>query len=286
MRVLVTGAKGLVGRPLVTRLARSCDVVGLDVEELDVRDPAACERDVTAVRPDAVCHLAAWTDVDGAEKDPDGAAAVNSAGAQNVARACRSVGAAMLYVSTDYVFDGTKAAPYVEEDAVNPLSVYGRTKLEGERRVRETAPRWWIVRCQSIYGAGRKSFVDAILARAAAGGPLTVVADQRVTPSWCEDVAEALAAVVTSAPPGVYHAANGGSCTWYDCAKEVLALSGLSRVEMHPTTAAELARPAKRPANSVFDCTRLERATGLRLRVWRDALAAYLATRPAQGAAA
>jgi dTDP-4-dehydrorhamnose reductase len=260
------------------------DLAG-DVPRLDVRDAAACVREIETFRPDRVAHLAAWTDVDGAEKDPAGAAAVNADGTKNVAAACRAANASMLYVSTDYVFDGTKTTPYTEDDATNPLSVYGRTKLDGERHLRELAPRWWIVRCQSIYGAGRKSFVDAILATAQKGGPLKVVADQRVSPSWSEDCAEAIEAVLLRAEPGLYLASNSGSCTWHECARAATDLAGYGGIEIAKTTAAELARPAPRPANSVFDCTKLERATGHRPRPWRDALAAYVKTRVPSGAA-
>jgi dTDP-4-dehydrorhamnose reductase len=279
MRIVVTGARGLVGGPLCRRLAAGGHVVeGLDLPELDVCDAAACESAVRGAAPDRVVHLAAWTDVDGAERDPQGAAAVNADGARNVAAACRAANVPMMYVSTDYVFDGAKTTPYAEDDATNPQSTYGRTKLDGERHVREIAPKWWIVRCQSIYGAGKKSFVDAILARAASGAPLSVVADQRVAPSWCEDVAEALAALLV-APYGVYHFSNSGSCTWIECARAALDLAGRAEAPITPTTAAALARPAARPANSVFDLTKYERATGLRPRPWRDALAAYLETR-------
>lgn len=279
MKVLVTGARGLVGTPLVRRLSASHRVEGLDLPDFDVRDAAACADAVSRFAPDRVAHLAAWTDVDGAEKDTAGAAAVNVAGTRNVASACRAAGVPMLYVSTDYVFDGKKGSPYREDDPVAPLSAYGRTKLEGEAHVRDLAPSWWIVRCQSIYGAGRKSFVDAILARAASGGVLKVVADQFVSPSWCEDVAEALAAVLLRAPAGVYHAANSGTCSWLECARAALDIAGFAGVPIEPTTAAALARPAPRPAVSAFDCSKLESATGLRMRPWRDALAAYLAGR-------
>lgn len=293
MRILVTGGRGLVGGPLARRLGASHEVLAVDVDELDVRDAAACERTVAAFRPERVAHLAAWTDVDGAEKDAAGAAAVNAEGARNVAAACRRAGAAMLYVSTDYVFDGTKRAPYAEDDPVAPLSVYGRTKLDGERLVRETAARWWIVRCQSIYGAGRKSFPDAICDAARRGVPLTVVTDQRVSPSWCEDVAEALEAVLLRADPGVYHFSNAGSCTWFECARASLDLAGLGHVAVGPTTAAERAKlvaakgavQAARPPESVFDCSRYERATGLHPRPWRQALAAYFASRATKEAA-
>lgn len=279
MRIVVTGAAGLVGRPLVRRLAERHEVTGLDLPEWDVRDEAAVLGALRKAAPQRVAHLAAMTDVDGCERDPAAADAVNATGTLNVARACRDVGAELLYVSTDYVFDGTKHGPYVEDDAINPLSAYGRSKLAGEGHVRDVAPRSWIVRCQSIYGAGRRSFVDAILAKARAGEPLRVVADQTVSPSWCEDVADALAAALLTAPYGLYLFSNSGSCTWHECARAALDLAGLTRVPVEPTTAAELARPARRPANSVFDCAKFARATGRRARPWRDALASYLASR-------
>ena len=292
MRILVTGASGLVGGPLVRRLSAAHEVLGLDLPEFDVRDANASAAAVAQFRPDRVMHLAAWTDVDGAEKDPAGAAAVNEAGTRNVASACRAAGAAMLYVSTDYVFDGRKDSPYREDDPVAPLSAYGRTKLAGEGHVRAIAPAWWIVRCQSIYGAGRKSFVDSILGAAGAAVPLRVVDDQRVQPSWCEDVAEAISAVLLRAPSGVYHVANSGSCTWRECAQAAVETAGL-RVDVAAKTAAQHAaeRAAKglptavRPANSVFDCSKVTEATGHVMRPWREALESYLTTRRPKGGA-
>jgi dTDP-4-dehydrorhamnose reductase len=284
MRITVTGAAGLVGGPLVRRLSERHEVTGIDLPELDVRDGARVLEALRLSRPNVVAHLAAMTDVDGCERDPAAADAVNAQGTLNVAVACRELGTDMLYVSTDYIFDGRKTTPYVEEDAPHPLSAYGRSKLAGEMHVREVAPRWWIVRCQSIYGAGRKSFVDAILARAASGGALRVVTDQRVSPSWCEDVAEGIAAALLRAPHGLYLLSNSGSCTWYECARDALDLMGFGNVPIEPITAAELARPAPRPANSVFDCTKLERATGFRARPWRDALSRYLSRAPQESA--
>ncbi|MCE9636405.1 MAG: dTDP-4-dehydrorhamnose reductase [Planctomycetes bacterium] len=280
----MTGARGLLGMPLSRRLAERHEVHAMDLPEFDVTDADAVARIVAAVRPDRVVNLAAVTDVDGCERDESLAHRVNAVGARNVAAACRAEGAPMLQVSTDYVFDGTSASPWVESDVPRPLSAYGRSKLAGELAVREFAPRWAIVRAQSLYGAGKKSFPDAILARARSGQPLRVVTDQRVSPTWVEDLAVAIVAILDRGSEGVYHVANAGSCTWYECARATLDLSGLADVAIGETTAADLARPAPRPAYSVFNCSRFAQETGAGLRSWRDALAAYLSEAAAREA--
>jgi dTDP-4-dehydrorhamnose reductase len=280
MRLLVTGGQGLLGRALTRRLALAGHAVAAPGHAgLDVTSPAAVADALGELRPERVAHLAAWTDVDGCERDPGRARAVNDEGTRHVAEAAGRAGVPVLYVSTDYVFDGTRPGAYRETDEPAPLSVYGLTKLAGERHVLGFAPGSWVVRCQSVYGAGKKSFVDAVVARARAGEPLRVVTDQRVQPSWAEDLAPALAAVLLAAPPGVYHAANSGSCTWFECARAALEVAGLD-VPVTAVVAAELGRPAPRPANSVFSTEKLAQATGVRLPSWRDALARYLSAAP------
>lgn len=278
-RILVTGAGGLLGTPLVAELERRHEVVATDTRDLDVTDAVATRSCLREHRPDTVVHLAAWTDVDGCEADPDRAAAVNVGGTHNVARATCDIGASLLYVSTDYVFPGTRSGARVETEPTAPLSVYGRTKLEGEVEVQRAGGRHQIARCQSIYGAGRRSFVEAILTRARAGEPLRVVTDQFVSPSWAPDLARALVALLESRARGVFHVANAGGCSWYECARAALEIVGLSAVEVQPTTAKEFARPAPRPANSVFDCGRLARVVGHRLPPWREALKCHLSNR-------
>jgi dTDP-4-dehydrorhamnose reductase len=275
--VLLTGGRGLLGTPLAAQLsAAGADVCVTDLPEVDVTDAASVDAAVSDFAPDVIVHLAAWTDVDGCESDPERAADVNGVAAGLVAEAAARAGARLLYVSTDYVFDGGGDQPHDEDDPVGPLSVYGRSKLDGELRVRASGATHWIARCQSIYGRGRKSFADAILARARAGEPLRVVTDQVVCPSYAPDLAEALASLIDRAPPGVYHVANDGWCSWYEFARAVLDESGLGDTAIEPITAAELGRPAPRPANSRFVCDRLAAATGSRPRPWRDALRAYL----------
>lgn len=283
MKILVTGGRGLLGTPLTRILSARHEVHAFDVDDMDVTDEEAVSRVVSRVRPDRVIHLAAWTDVDACEGDPARAESANALGTRNVASAARAASAPMLHVSTDYVFDGAKQGAWVESDPTRPLSVYGRTKLAAEEHVRAIVPLWTIVRAQSVYGAGRKSFPDAILARARSGAPLSVVTDQHVCPTWVEDLAAAIATLLAAGGgAGVYHVSNSGSCTWLECARTVLDLSGLEHVPIAPVTAASLARPAPRPANSVFDCSRFERDTGTQLRPWRAALAEYLATRRAK----
>jgi dTDP-4-dehydrorhamnose reductase len=279
VKVLLTGGRGLLGAPLAACLrAGGADVRVTDVPEVDVTSPEAVGAALGDYRPEVVVHLAAWTDVDGCEREPERAGIVNGDGTRIVAEACLAVGARLLYVSTDYVFDGTSTAAYTEDVATAPLSVYGESKLAGERHVRDCGVPGWIARCQSIYGRGKKSFADAILARARAGDPLRVVTDQVVCPTYAADLAAALAAIVLEAEDGLYLVANSGACTWYEFARAVLDESGFTETPIEKITAAELGRDAPRPSNSRFDCSRLHAATGHVMRPWREALRVYLAT--------
>lgn len=283
-RVLLTGGRGLLGTPLSSRIRGEHEVVVTDVADLDVTARESVLATVAEVRPDVVVHLAAWTDVDGCESDAARAHAVNGEGTRNVAAAAARHDARLLYVSTDYVFAGDRDGARVETEPVRPLSVYGASKLAGERaaadefRGREGALT--IARCQSIYGAGKKSFVDAILARARSGEPLSVVTDQRVSPSWAEDLATALSGLLSAGSTGVFHVANRGGCSWFECARTALDLVGLNEVSIRPISATELGRPAPRPANSEFDCGRLRRVAGVELPTWQSALRRYLDCNP------
>jgi dTDP-4-dehydrorhamnose reductase len=278
VKILLTGGRGLLGTPLAACLrAGGGDVRVTDMPEVEVTSPVDVDAVLGEVRPDVVVHLAAWTDVDGCERDPERAAAVNGHGTRIVAEACAAAGARLLYVSTDYVFDGRGQGAYTEDVATAPLSAYGESKLAGEREAERSGALGWITRCQSIYGRGKKSFADAILARARAGEPLRVVTDQVVCPTYAADLAAALAAVVFRAPDGLYLVANSGACTWYEFARAVLDESGFEETPIAEITAAELGRDAPRPSNSRFDCARLTAATGHVMRPWRDALRDYLA---------
>jgi dTDP-4-dehydrorhamnose reductase len=276
MRLLVTGAVGMLGRDVV-ELARGAghDVAGFSRAELDVVDAAAVVRAVADVRPDGVVNCAAFTDVDAAEERSEEAVAVNGAGAGHVAAAADAVGATVVHVSTDYVFDGTKPAPYVESDEPNPRSAYGRSKLEGERAVAAANPRHAIVRSSWLFGVGGRNFVETILARGAEQSEVSVVTDQVGCPTFTGHLAGALVALAERRATGVLHVAGAGHCSWHDFAVEIFREARVD-CDVHPTDTASIGRPAPRPANSVLLS---ERPDAPRLPSWRDGLAEYLAAR-------
>jgi len=271
MRVLVTGAAGMLGRDLVPHLAARHEVTAVDLE-VDVIDPAAVRDCVRACRPEGVVHLAAWTDVDGAEAREDEAAAVNAGGTGNVAAAAAEAGAALVVPSTDYVFDGRKGAPYAEDDAPAPLSAYGRTKLAGERAALARHPDGTrIARTAWLYGAGGRNFVDTMRRLGAERDAVEVVDDQVGSPTWTRDLAPAIEALL-DLPAGVYHTAGAGSVSWAGLAAAVFEEAGLA-CRVRPIATARLGRPAPRPALSALAVTR---PGAPRLRDWREALRDYL----------
>lgn len=231
---------------------------------------------IADARPAWVVHAAAWTDVDGCERDPERADLVNGEGTRRVAEACRACGAVLVYLSTDYVFDGRKGAPYVETDPVSPLSAYARSKVAGEEAVRAVSPRWAIVRTAWLFGVSGKNFVKTIVEKAAAGGPLRVVDDQVGSPTYARDLAAAIACLASRGLSGTYHVTNAGSCSWYEFTRAILTEAGMPHVPVAPMTTAELGRPAARPAFSVL-ANHAWAGAGLRpLRPWREALSAML----------
>jgi dTDP-4-dehydrorhamnose reductase len=271
VRVAVTGAAGLLGTEVVGQgRTRGHDMVALSRAELDVRDAARVRRVIDAVCPEVVVHCAAYMAIDRAESEPEIARAVNRDGTRHVAEAAEAVGAAFAYVSTDYVFDGRKGSPYLPNDATAPLSVYGTTKLEGERGARAAAPGALVVRTSWLYGA-RSGFVPAILRRAAAGEALRIVDDQRGRPTWAPDLAAATLDLLESEARGIWHVAGGGACTWIELAREALRARGLD-VAVSPISTGDLAAPARRPAYSVLDLAATEERLGRPMRDWREAL--------------
>ncbi len=274
MRIYVTGLTGLVGRHLAPLLvARGDEVAGGD--RVDVCDAAAVERAIVAARPAWVIHLAAYTRVDDAERDPAAAARVNIAGTVHVAGGARAAGARLLYMSTDYVYDGEKHGPYQEDDRPRPISAYGRTKLGGEIAAEAIVPDCLIVRGGWLYGPG-KGFVDRILARAAGQQQLAVVTDETGSPTQASDLARGLVALVGAEASGIVHVANGGGTSRFELARAALRLAGEDPARVVPTTQAENGRPARRPRSSVLACTRFASLTGSGLRPWEEALAAHM----------
>jgi dTDP-4-dehydrorhamnose reductase len=279
VKVFVTGARGLVGSELCPLLGKAgFEVMARDLEDADVTRPRSLNASVREAAPGWIVNLAAWTRVDDCETNRDRAFAANAVGAGNVARIAAKLGARLLHVSTDYVFDGTKKAPYREDDAPHPLSVYGESKLAGEKAVAERMPadRLLVVRGQSLYGALGKSFPDAVLERLQSPGPVDVVADQTVAPTWARDFAAGLVALMRREAGGVVHLSASGSCTWFECARAVAELSGAGAARIVPSTAAKVARPAPRPPYSVFSLARFAELTGRRPRPWREQLEGYL----------
>lgn len=278
-KLLVTGAGGMLGRAVVeaaTRLGH--EVHAATRAELDITDVEATHLAVVGSRPQAVVNCAAHTDVDGAESDWQGATAVNASGAGNVAAAAAEVGALIVHVSTDYVFDGSKREPWLESDRVAPLGVYGETKLAGERAVAEANPAHAIVRTSWLFGAGGKNFVDTMLALGMSRDEVSVVTDQVGCPTWTGHLAGALVELAERPQEtGVHHIAGAGACSWNELALEVFERAGLD-CRVLPTTSDQFVRPAPRPAYSVLGT---ERRQPLVLPPWQDGVAAYLATRVA-----
>jgi dTDP-4-dehydrorhamnose reductase len=251
MKVLVTGAGGQVGSEVVTAFADH-SVVGATRDMLDVGDRHAVMAAVTGMQPDAIVHCGAWTAVDACESDPDRALRVNALGTRHVMEAARRVGAYVVYLSTDYVFDGTKADPYVEWDDPRPASVYGRSKLGGEREIDSGSA---VVRTSWVCGRTGANMVRTILRLAGEHDTLTFVDDQRGHPTFADDLARMVRTIVVSRLPGTYHVTNQGAVTWYEFARAVLEAAGENPARVKPIATADLQppRPAPRPANSVLD---------------------------------
>jgi dTDP-4-dehydrorhamnose reductase len=272
MRILITGANSQLGCELQRVLGGHDLVLGiwprfdLLTNEADAFIAAAC--------PEAVIHAAAYTDVDGAEREPERAMVVNAQGTERVARATAKAGGRLIYLSTDYVFDGRKGSPYVETDEANPLNVYGRSKLEGERLALAHCPNTLVVRTAWMYGAQGKNFVKTIMRLAAGQAELRVVADQRGCPTHAGDLAEALAHMLDLNLRGVVHATGAGDCTWYEFACAVVSHTGAS-VPVHPITTLEAGRPAARPPCSVLANRRLAEV-GITLPHWAEALGRFM----------
>jgi dTDP-4-dehydrorhamnose reductase len=280
MRVTIFGASGLLGKALMQEW-RNDAVSGLSSRDADIRDAKRVQEVVRETHPDWIVLAAAYTDVDGCESNSHLAFAVNRDGAVNVAAAAKEVGAKLVFLSSDYVFDGKKTAPYETGDARNPQSVYGRTKAEAEIKLLELMPGCCIARTSWLFGAGGKCFPDTILRLAASRPTLDVVNDQRGCPTYTIDLARAVVALCRKDAAGIFHVNNAGDCTWFEFAQEIVRGSGLATM-VRPVSSQQMARPAPRPAYSVLSATRLT-SVGIEMPPWRDALRRYIEQRQVAG---
>ena len=287
--ILLIGARGMLGRELVRalceRMGASSDerLVARDIDELDITDPEAVCEQLTRIAPRIVVNAAAYTNVDGCETNRDAARAANVIGPGNLARTCADIDALLVHFGTDFVFDGRATQPYQPNDDANPLSVYGRTKWDGEGAIRAAACRHLIVRTSWLFGVAGRNFVEAIIDRAESGEPLRVVDDQIGCPTYAVDLAEAVIALLNAGADGVVHFCNDGPCSWFDFAVEIVGQLRLG-VSVAPIRTSDLDRPAHRPAFSVLDSAGYVRWTGRTPPPWKDALRRYLASRPARDA--
>lgn len=282
MRVLITGGRGQLGTALQRALAEH-EVLAVNRPEVDVASYDTVMATAERFGPDVVIHTAAHTDVDGCERDPDLAYRVNALGTQNLALASRHVGATLVAISTDYVFDGTKGEPYLEFDEPNPISVYGRSKLAGERYAQTLHDRVYVVRTSWVFSSVGRNFVKTMLQLSAERQELTVVDDERGSPTYAPDLAEALAELIRHSRYGVYHLANEGGCSRFEYASEIVRLAGRP-TRVLPVSSAEYLRrsplPARRPADSRLRNFCAATALGIRLRPWSEALAEMLSRAP------
>jgi dTDP-4-dehydrorhamnose reductase len=287
MRILVTGASGQLGGDLLALRPQAHELVGVGHAECDLRDPSALARVLRRARPDAVINCAAWTKVDLAESHREEAFAVNADGAANLARACATAGTLLCHLSTDYVFRGDADLPYDEAADTFPLSVYGASKLAGERAVESILPyRHVIVRSAWLYGRDGPNFVLTMLRLARERGRLRVVADQTGSPTWTGHLAPALLRLLELDPQGVVHLTASGATTWHGFAEAIVAEAGLAGVPVEGITSDEYPTPARRPRFSLLDNRRWREMGQPPLPGWRDGLRAYLAELGAAGAPA
>ncbi len=289
MKILITGISGMLGMDLYETLRKEYEVVGLDIKDfpsisfpspplrkVDITDGHELRKSFRQLAPDFVIHTAAYIDVDGCEKNPDRAHRINALGTRNIALASQDLGVPLMYVSTDFVFDGKENYPYTELNEPHPLNVYGKSKLAGENYVRSLVERYFIVRTSWLYGRYGKNFVETILKLAEEKEELTVVDDQVGCPTYTRDLSQEMKKLLSSNSYGIYHITNSGSCSWYEFAQEILKLAGIREVKVIPITSEELDRSAPRPQFSVLKSSSSGRGAEDTMRPWKEALKEYL----------
>jgi len=278
-RILVIGAKGMLGRDLVHELQSSFsddEVLGWDIDEIDIRKEQETVTKIEGFRPAIVINLAGYTDVDGCESNEQEAFAANADGMRHVAIGVRRCGAKVIYLSTDYVFDGEKGKPYLEDDPPNPLSIYGRSKWKGEQSVLKLAGDGLIIRTQWLYGRHGRNFVTAILRQAKEKKVLSIVNDQIGSPTYTVDLSRAIVLLIRKKASGIFHVTNSDICSWYDFGQAILRLSEMEEVKVLPISSGELNRKAARPSYSVLSTEKFKQEIGIKLRPWSEALKDFL----------
>ncbi len=276
MKVLVTGVKGQLGYDVMAELAkRNIEAIGVDIDEMDITDKISVEKVIGEAAPDVVVHCAAYTAVDAAEDNEALCRRVNAGGTRNIAEVCKKLDCKMVYISTDYVFDGQGTRPWEPDDERHPLNVYGQTKYEGELAVQENLSKYFIVRIAWVFGKNGKNFVKTMLKLAETHDKLTVVNDQFGSPTYTYDLARLLVDMIQTDKYGIYHATNEGICTWYEFACEIFRQAGV-KIEVTPVPASEYPAKAKRPENSRLDKSKLTENGFERLPSWQDALRRYI----------
>jgi len=273
--ILVVGANGMLGHDLMKVL--SGDIRGVDIGDIDITSIESVRRVLLTLKPAVIINAAAYTDVDGCETNREVAMRVNGEGVGNLAAIAGEIGARLVQISTDYIFDGSKGSPYMEDDLARPLSVYGESKLAGEINAGRVADHL-IVRTQWLYGMHGKNFVETMLRLAGERDELAVVDDQIGSPTWTVDLSMAIRALLEKGCRGTYHAVNAGHCSWNAFAGAIFAEAGLT-IKVNPLSTVELDRPAPRPLYSTLDCAKLAGDIGFRPQPWRDALRKYLVMR-------
>ena len=277
MKVLVTGVKGQLGHDVMDELAaKGIEGIGVDVEEMDITDAAACEKVITEAKPDAVIHCAAYTAVDAAEDNLELCRKINAEGTRNIARVCKAMDIKMMYISTDYVFNGGGERPWEPDDHREPLNVYGLTKYEGEIAVEQNVQKYFIVRIAWVFGVNGKNFIKTMLRLGKEKGAVSVVNDQIGSPTYTYDLARLLVDMIQTDKYGRYHATNEGLCSWYEFACEIFRQAGMDEVKVTPVDSDGFPAKAKRPSNSRMSKEKLTENGFERLPSWQNALERYL----------
>jgi dTDP-4-dehydrorhamnose reductase len=276
MKILILGYKGMLGNDLVLRFIGSHDVIGRDIEDFDIASADACEHVISDAEPDVVINAAAYTDVDGCESNRELCFSVNAEGVKNIAVICKDRGIKVVHFSTDYVFNGKKETPYLEDDLCDPINVYGLSKLAGERYLQQYSENYLLIRSSWLYGRNGKNFVRTIVEKARTEKTMKVVDDQVGSPTFTWDLARAVQLLVEGQYNGIFHITNRGHCSWYEFAQKIVKFSSANDVAVHPIKSDALARLANRPSYSVLGCRKFIESTGKTMRYWQVALGDFI----------